>query len=80
MVLGVDGKRNLPPPGLTIVVDEPSGYWKEKNNESRQQQKPVHRDSRMQPGSLYPLGNLMPSYATIFRWLKDTSFRSFGKV
>ncbi|MCD6169423.1 MAG: hypothetical protein J7J76_02585, partial [Candidatus Latescibacteria bacterium] len=76
-----DGKRNLPPPpGLTMVGDETSGYGIEKNNELRQQQKPVHRDLRMQPGGLFPLRNLMPSYATIFRWFKDASFRSFVKV
>ncbi|MCD6169055.1 MAG: hypothetical protein J7J76_00655, partial [Candidatus Latescibacteria bacterium] len=45
VLLTADGKRNLPPPpGLTIVVDEASGYWKEKNNELRRQQKSVHRD------------------------------------
>ena len=40
VLLAADGKRNLPPPpGLTIVGDEWSGYGIEKNNESRQQQK-----------------------------------------
>ncbi|RKY72888.1 MAG: hypothetical protein DRQ24_03910, partial [Candidatus Latescibacterota bacterium] len=52
VLLAADGKRNLPPPpGLTIVVDEPSGYWTEKKNELRQQQKPVHRDWRTEPGT-----------------------------
>jgi len=60
MVLGADGKRNLPPPGLTIVVDEPSGYWKEKNNELRQQQKRVHRDSQTQPGAYSRSGTSCP--------------------
>jgi len=81
VLLAADGKRNLPPlPGLTIVGDEASGYWREKKNELRQQQKPVHRDWRTQPWGLFPLGDLKPSYATIFRWFKDTSFRSFVKV
>ncbi|RKY71149.1 MAG: hypothetical protein DRQ24_07930, partial [Candidatus Latescibacterota bacterium] len=48
VLLAADGKRNLPPPpGLTIVVDQPSAYCKQKENELRQQQKPVHRDWRM---------------------------------
>jgi len=40
VLLAADGKRNLPPPpGLTIVSDEWSGYRIEKNNELGQQEK-----------------------------------------
>jgi len=40
VLLAADGKRNLPPPpGLTIVGDESSGYHIKKTNELRQQQK-----------------------------------------
>ena len=82
VLLAADGKRNLPsPPALTIVGDEPSGYRIEEDNELRQQEKNLFTGIGEYSQVAYsPVGNLMPSYASIFRWFKNTFSRLFVRL